>query len=260
MGDAAALFREYMGTGLMVIWYMISLVYLWINEKRKYLRLLFLYMPVILLLIYFNPLFARLVHDMAEGEIYYRILWLLPVTTVIAYTAVCIYGKFTDRRRAELFALCAVGMIAVSGSFVYSSPLFSKAENRYHMPDSVVHICDAIHVPGREVMALFPLELVSYVRQYDPLICMPYGREMTVDRWHYRDLLRDAMIEETIDVEKMVPLAREAGCHYCILPVNRKIKGDPKDYGWVIFGETDGYIIYRDPAIELVIPDWPPEE
>ena len=196
MGDAAALFREYMGTGLIVIWYMISLIYLWINEKRKYLRLLFLYMPVILLLVYFNPLFARLVYNVAEGEIYYRILWLLPITPVIAYTTVCIYGRFMDRRRADLFALCAVGMIAVSGSFIYSSPLFSKAENVWHMPDSVVHICDAIRVPGREVMALFPLELVSYVRQYDPTICMPYGREMTVDRWHNRDLLRDAMIED----------------------------------------------------------------
>ena len=99
MGDAAALFREYMGTGLIVIWYMISLIYLWINEKRKYLRLLFLYMPVILLLVYFNPLFARLVYNVAEGEIYYRILWLLPITPVIAYTTVCIYGRFMDRRR-----------------------------------------------------------------------------------------------------------------------------------------------------------------
>ena len=258
MGDAAALFREYMGTGLIVIWYMISLIYLWINEKRKYLRLLFLYMPVILLLVYFNPLFARLVYNVAEGEIYYRILWLLPITPVIAYTTVCIYGRFMDRRRADLFALCAVGMIAVSGSFIYSSPLFSKAENVWHMPDSVVHICDAIRVPGREVMALFPLELVSYVRQYDPTICMPYGREMTVDRWHYSDLLRDAMIEEIIDAEKMVPLAREAGCHYCILPVNQKIKGELKEYGWEIFGETDGYIIYRDPVIELVVPDGQP--
>lgn len=157
MGDVAALFREYMGTGLIVIWYMISLIYLWINEKRKYLRLLFLYMPVILLLIYFNPLFAKAVYHMAEGEIYYRILWLLPVTVVIAYTTVCIYDRFGDRRRADLFALCAAGMIGLSGSFVYSSPLFSRAENVYHMPDSVVHICDAIRVPGREVMALFPL-------------------------------------------------------------------------------------------------------
>ena len=59
--EIVVLFREYMGTGLIVIWFVISLLYLWINEKRKELRILFLYTPVILLLLYFNPLFARLV-------------------------------------------------------------------------------------------------------------------------------------------------------------------------------------------------------
>ena len=36
--DIVILFREYMGTGLIVIWFVVSLIYLWINEKRKDLR------------------------------------------------------------------------------------------------------------------------------------------------------------------------------------------------------------------------------
>ena len=71
--DAIALFREYAGTGLIVIWYVICLIYLWIREKRKYIRVLLLYAPVLLLLIYFNPLFAGLIYGLVGGEIYYRI-------------------------------------------------------------------------------------------------------------------------------------------------------------------------------------------
>lgn len=268
LSDVTGLFREYMGTGMIVIWYLVSLIYLWMKEKRTYLRILFLYMPVILLLIYFNPLFAQLVYEMAGDEIYYRILWLLPVTAVISYTCVCVSGQIAQSKPAQgsffhgrqelladLFSLCMAGALALSGSLIYTSPLFQKAENLYHVPDSVVHLCDAINVPGREVMAAFPLELVPYVRQYSPVTCMPYGREMTVDRWNRYDALSAAMEQETADLEVLVPLAREAGCHYCILPAGREVLGDPESYGWLRFGETDGYVIYRDTAVEL----WNPE-
>lgn len=265
--DVIELFQAYMGTGMIVIWYMISLVYLWINEKRKDLRILFLYFPVILLLVYFNPLFAGLVYRAAGGEVYYRILWLLPVTLTIAYACVQISrriagtqaapGSFFHGREgllADLAALSMAGAVAVSGSLIYSSPLFSRAENLYHVPDSVVHICDEINVPGREVMAVFPMELLPYVRQYSPVTCMPYGREMTVERWGYYHPLAEAMEQEIISLETLVPLVRQAGCHYCIFREDQKLQGDPEDYGWVEFGKTDGYVIYRDPATELVIP------
>jgi len=270
-----------MGTGLIVVLFFLALIYLWVHEKRKELRVLFLYMPIVLLLLYFNPVFARFVFRMSEGEIYYRILWLIPITVVLAYTCVCIYGqiergresadqKICDRggrtnrnffcRKEKHWLLsavavvCMAGGIMVSGSYIYSNPYFHEAENLYHVPNSVVHICDAIHVPGREVMAVFPLELVQYVRQYSPVTRMPYGREMTVERWKHDSSLCEAMEAEVVDMEELVPLVREAGCHYVILPVDKEMKGKPEDYGWIWFAEMDGYVIYRDPAMELVIP------
>lgn len=255
--DLTILFREYMGTGLIVIWYILCLVYLWVHEKRKHVRILFLYMPLALLLLYFNPLFAALVYRAADGEIYYRILWLLPMTAMIAYTCVCIYGRIqqTGRRRADLFALCAAGVIAVSGSYIYASPFFARAENMYHMPDAVVEICDAINVPGREVMAAFPQELVQYVRQYSPVTHMPYGRELLVDRWNNYHPLWEEMEAEVINLETLVPLSREYGCHYVIFRPDQKVRGNPEDYGWVRFGEAEGYTIYRDLQVELIVPD-----
>ena len=91
------LFREYMGTGLIVIIFCISLIYLWIKENRKYVRIMFIYVPVILLFLFFNPLFAVLLYDLAENEIYYRILWLLPITVTVAFAAVTLYGKLPKK-------------------------------------------------------------------------------------------------------------------------------------------------------------------
>ena len=250
---AIELFREYMGTGLIMIIFLISLVYLWVQEKRKYIRILLVYVPVILLCLFFNPLFAKIVYNMAGEEIYYRILWLLPVTVTVAFAAVTLYGQLSGKRRV-FFALAAAAGIMISGSFIYSDPYFQKAENLYHVPDSVVHICDAIVEPGREVQAVFPLELVQYVRQYEPTVCMPYGREMAVERWYYfQSELVDEMKRDTIELSRLAPLTKQESCHYIILPESKEVKGNPAEYGWEVFGRTDGYVIYRDTSFSLEI-------
>ncbi len=246
--DAVGLFRDYMGTGLIVIWFLLAIIYLFVNEKRKYVRIFFVYTPVALLLLYFNLLFSWFLFELMGDEIYYRILWLLPVTSVIAYACVCICGKVKEskgRRTAGVLVLGMAAVIAFSGSFVYNNPFFYKAENKYHMPDRVVHICDAIIVPGREVMAAFPPEFVQFVRQYSPLVCMPYGRETIVQGWGFESEIYDLMIAEEIDLEALNRAVLEERCHYVILQSSRRVKGDFADYKWELFCEMDGYSVYR---------------
>ena len=54
-------FQNFMGTGLIMGWYLLTLVYLWFTEKDRRRRVLLLYVPLAVLALYFNPLFARLV-------------------------------------------------------------------------------------------------------------------------------------------------------------------------------------------------------
>lgn len=254
--EAVGLFRNYMGAGMIVILFLLAVAYLLVNEKRKHVRVLFVYTPVALLLLYFNPLFARLLFEILGNEIYYRMLWLLPITPVIAYSAVCICGKAKESRGRGTAAVTALGMaavIALSGSFIYSNPFFYRAENKYHMPDRVVHICDAIIVPGREVMAAFPPEFVQFVRQYSPLVCMPYGRDALVERWGIESEVYDLMTAEEIDLEALNRAVLEQGCHYVILHSGRRVKGSFEECGWKLFCETDGYCVYRT-EYPLVIP------
>lgn len=245
---AIILFREYMGTGLIMIWFLVCLVYLFVKEEKKQIRILFLYVPVVLLLIFFNPLFGTLMDNYLGDEIYYRILWILPVTVVIAYTGVRIYAGLAGKKRG-VFSIFVVFMIIMSGSWIYANPFFSKAENLYHVPESVVHICDAIEIPGREVTAVFPLDMVQYVRQYSPVICMPYGREMLVEGWNEwasQDALCDAMEAEKTSALELGSLAREENCIYIVVSEEKKIEGDMRDGGYELFLETDGYRVYKD--------------
>jgi hypothetical protein len=249
---AIVLFREYMGTGLILIWFLLSVVYLFLREERKQVRILFVYVPIILLLLFFNPLFSKLMANYMGDEIYYRLLWLLPVTIVIAYTCVTICGRCFGRKR-WLFGLLALAIIMVSGKYIYSNSYFKKAENLYHVPDSVVHICDAIEIPGREVTAVFPLDMVQYVRQYSPVVCMPYGREIIVESWNewaIQNELCDAMEAETVRAEVLGELAREEGCIYIVVAESKDIQGSLTDAGYEVFLETDGYVVYKDVYFE----------
>ncbi len=248
--NAIILFQEYMGTGLIVIWFLISLVYLLLKEKRKHIRIVFVYVSMILLLVFFNPLLANVVYRMADDEIYYRILWLLPITIVIALAVTNIWGSLQGRQKAA-FGLVAAVLVMVSGGYIYSNPYFHKAENWYHVPQSVVDICDAIEVEGREVRAVFPVELLQYVRQYSPVVCMPYGREITVDRWNYYNELYDEMEAEEINAERVTALAREQECAYIVLPEDKKINGKLENHAFDLFATVEGYVIYIDATVDL---------
>lgn len=251
--EMLALFREYMGTALSVIGFVCALIFLWKYEKRKELRIIFIYVPLVLLLIYFNPWFAKLVQEPAGSGGYSRILWLIPFTMVVAYAIVYAYGILSQRKR-WIMVFGIVGLIVVSGNYMYQDPNFRKAENIYHVPDSVVHICDAIYAPGREVMAVFPEELLQYVRQYSPVTRMPYGQDVTERTDVAERMLYETMEADVIYLDKLVPLSREFSCHFIVLPVEKEIKGTPEYYGLVWIGETDGYAIYRDVEVELVVP------
>lgn len=235
------IFQNYMGTGLILIWFLLALIYLFFHEKRKPYRILLLYVPTLILLVFFNPLFYRLFEMAVGSEIYFRMGWLLPITVVIGYAVVLICDSLKGKK-GKAFAVVAVLVLMLSGKAVYSSPLFSRAENVYHVPQTVVEICDAIKVEGREVMAAFPDEFLLYVRQYSPVVCMPYGREA----FDYYNELNGEIMRDKPDVEKLSTLAKQAMCHYVVLQEGKVSAREMELYSYELFDNIRGYEIYKD--------------
>ncbi len=239
-------FQKYSGTGLLVCWFLVAWFYLFFCEKKKENRVLFVYMPAVLLLLFFNPLFYKVFGNLTEEAIYFRFLWLLPITMVIAYTVIKIYSKLKGVRQ-YVFVLLSFVLIVFSGRLVYLNPLFEKAENPYHVPQKVVEICDMIEVEGREVVAAFPREFILYVRQYSATVCMPYGRDV----FSYYDPFYSMMNEAVIEVEELAELAKQAGCHYIVLSEEKELDGNLEEYSYEVFGRVDKYVIYRDVDIYI---------
>ena len=241
------LLHHYAGSGLIITWYLASVIYLFLKERRKDRRILFVYVPAITVLLFLNPLFFYVFQRIMDEEIYYRMIWLLPMTVTLSYCIVRICGELKGKARLGFGILAAV-LTVVSGTLVYSSPIFTKAENLEHVPSEVVEICDMIRLPGREVMAAFPVEMIHFVRQYSPWICMPYGREILTGGFSE---LEYAMRYETVDAEKVAALAKAQSCHYVIISDEKKLMGSMEDYDYELIGKSGKYLVYRDKTMNF---------
>lgn len=237
-------YEKYVGTGMLAILFFAAVIYLFITEKNKTTRLIFLYVPSLLLILFFNPLFGKVVLKFTGGEIYWRILWLIPMAPVLAYTAVKIVLSVTGKKK--IFTAIALAFIVmVCGNLVYKNPGFIKAENIYHIPQTVVKLCEAIK-EDEIVRAAFPVEHIHYVRQYTQDIYMPFGREMMIKEWGGKDRLYDLTTSPVLDVAAIAEELRGRDTEYIVFHKDRQLLGRFEDYQFEFIYETDGYVVYRD--------------
>ena len=253
--ESLVIFKLYTGLKPLLLLALAAWLYLLIKEKNQNIRILFVYAPILIFLVFLFPLSRKLfVAAGLDGATYYRVLWTIPFGMVTAYGA-C---HFFCRHRRVGLAVSAV-LVMLCGSFVYKSSYISRAENLYHIPDTVIRICDLI-APEKEnshVMVVVPEELVYFVRQYDARIRMPYGREMIESQWDYYNEVHAAMEEtEEIDMEALIAAARKEYCQYLVLSPTRKVKGDPEKLGLTFLADIDGYRVYLDPETAKEVESW----
>jgi hypothetical protein len=246
--EIIAILTAYSGGRYLLLLYLAALVYLLFTEKEKRLRALIVYAPLTVLLVFLAPLFRwfYIAADL-DGETYYRVLWLLPMGVTIAYAGSALFAR---HRRIGLAVMVAV--IGLAGTFVYSSPLVTKAENLYNIPTATINVCDYILADAEldYINAAFPKEHVSYVRQYDSRIRLAFGREMLVERWGMENAVYEAMEgQEIIDVPALLAATRPDKVNYIVIHFSRPLTDNPENHGLTLLAEVDGLLIYRDEEV-----------
>lgn len=244
--ESVVIFKNYMGfheNGYLAFLYLLMLLYLWLAEKDKRRRAIFVYAPTLLLLMFFCPLFRKLfVKLLEDSETYYRLLWLLQMSIVTAYGVLSLCGRF---RRIGLGVMCA--LVVLCGDYVYDSEHITKAENAYHLPQDAIDIVDMVEPEEGRITVLVPADLIYYVRQYSTNIELPYGREMLIARWDYHHAMYEAMEKaDVIETEEFARLAREYPCAYVVLKSDRAVEEPLTDHGYVLYGQVGEYLIYQD--------------
>ena len=247
METAILLFKQYSGQGMIVTLFLIALVYLWFAEESREKRRLFVYLPICTLAMFFCPLIVFFLEKLAEEDVYWRMLWSIPMLIVIAYAAVCLIRKAEGIKRYISIAAFVL-LIGISGDYLYDNPGFLVAENPEHIPENVIEICDEIIVEGREIMACFPSEMLMYVTQYTSFVQMPYGREMFLrpDGAVMWNALYELVESENIDEKELAKELRAQNCHFVVLREGAVSSEDMENEDWLSYYETKGYEVYID--------------
>ena len=240
--------RLYQGESFMLALYLGALIFLFIKERDPLLRILLVYCPMCLLVLFLIPYTSKAYARLFEGETFYRLLWLLPQYASIAWAGIKLCGK-----HFYLSLAAAAVLIILAGRYSYQGIYVDRAENPYHLPQEVVEVCDAI-LPenGDMVCAVFPDEMLHFVRQYSSRIIMPYGRETIVESWGADNPFHRLMLEGSIETGELSVTAKGFHCNYIILHEDQEFQEPLQDYGYVLEKVIKGYAIWRDTTIK-----WP---
>lgn len=169
--------NNYWGDSVFPYLLAIALLYLLIFKRKKKTTRYVLGYVFLALFLFFFPYTAKIIQKCIGENVYWRVLWLVPSTPVIALAMT----EFIRGRKAVLqpvlLVLCTA-VIVLGGKEFYTEGYYHKVNNYQQVPDVVAGICElAKQDAGGEKFLLVADEYVSsYIRVYDPSIYLPFGR------------------------------------------------------------------------------------
>ncbi|MDE7416338.1 MAG: hypothetical protein K2N44_08560 [Lachnospiraceae bacterium] len=227
--------------------FLIALLFLWVTEKDRKLRIVLLYLVAAIGIVFLCPIYAW-VGMKIDADIYYRVLWSLPIGILVCYSAVKLMIHFKAFVSKVLVLILTVLMIAVNGELVYTNSFHIRSVNAYHIPQQVIDVADALKLDNYKPIAVLPAELLPFFRQYSADVFTPYGRNILEPAWTFQNDLYDAMEGDrtAYDVAEVARCARNHHCAFVVLSCAKQMNGSMEEQGYFLFRFVQGYFIYMD--------------
>lgn len=251
-------YQSYCGTGTQFLLFLVALFFLMMVKHKKKLYTVMTQYSCFILLIMICPVTAVIIMDYLIGEeVYWRMFWLLPIPIMIAAAGVEVTALAKKRSRKICVLLMVIAMIMLSGEWVYDSDTITMAQNVEKIPEQVEEVCNAISADALQneievKKVVVPKELLSYIRQYDATIEMPYGRNGIKDNEHLSENLKqivDLMGEDEVDYFLLSGYLKQEACNYLVLDKDRA-SAELENYGYMQVTQTDEYMVYRCDDLE----------
>lgn len=227
--------------------FLVALLFLWRTEADKSLRVVLVYLVAATGAIFLCPVYAW-VGMKIDADIYYRVLWSLPVGILVCYSAVKLMTRFRASASRALVLVLAVLAIAMNGKLVYTHSFHIRSVNAYHIPQQVIDVADALRLDNYRPIAVLPAELLPFFRQYTADVFTPYGRNILEPAWTFHSDLYDAMEGDrnAYDVAEVARCARDNHCAFVVLSCAKQMNGSMEEEGYFLFRFVQGYFIYMD--------------
>lgn len=201
---------------------------------------------LLMLAVFFFPVTAWILQKCIGAEVYWRVLWAVPVVPLLAYTGTRLV-RMSKKRIAQAAVLAVMlGVTVISGKSIYDGN-YSRVHNYQQVPDEVAHVCNLINAHRGDGDALLATDnnLSPYIRVYDPSIRMPYGRlgrgaKAEIDRTIYHDI--------NFESDKYAEIAQNAkhrGCTYLAICIyNEEQQKEIEAEGYVLLDFVNQYGVF----------------
>lgn len=234
-------FLQYKGNGMYMALFLIGMLYIFLKEKDKKMRFLFLYFPLAVFAVVLNPIFNKCVGGIFKGSVYWRLFWILPMGITIAYCLIKFVQEQKDKVQKVVVAISLVVILIISGETMYSEGVFPKLGNLYKLPDDAVWVAQLIGADESEdKKALVPDTLVPYIRQIDANIKLAYRRNP--EGYQNNNLVRELAAG---NVEFIATYAIENDCNYVVFNGGVVLTDKMENYGFEKMNQTVFYVIYK---------------
>lgn len=244
-GNIIAEYSRYTGTGIFMVLFFVCLVVIAISDKNYSNRTVLLFGSLFTLILIFFPGMYYLYTRFVDVNTYWRMWWLVPMGIGLAYVGT---NLIKDHRITGF--LLAFFIFILGGRLVYTSnPFFGKAANPYKIDGTVMSLCDYLDkVEEDDIVVAVAPELLTIVRQYDPYLYMPYGREQLDinwgNNWGYSNKFYEVMCDDNVDFSKLREQCGAFDTKYLIINNLKTYINSPEEYGFKYHVTMGNYDIY----------------
>lgn len=234
-------YSSFQGTGMYLALFFISMLYIFLKEENKKKKGLLVYFPILVLIVTLNPIFNKIVGSIFTRTVYWRVFWMLPIDLTIIYAFIKFVKSRNEKKEKIIVEISLMLILIISGGLVYNKDNFLKLGNLYKLPDEHVRIAQLIGADTTEYKkAIVPEDMVGKIRQIDSSILLSYRRNP--EGYNDEPIVHYLYAGE---VALVVDEAIKENCNYVVYRKVTVLKEPMEDYGFVKFGETENYAIYK---------------
>ena len=226
-------FKAFLGEGktILILYGISILVVLWKgNEEQKNIGVI---LPLILILLVFNPLLTKLYIKLVTNSTYWRLYWLVPIEITITMATILIYDRISERKLKYIFCVLIAILFMVSGKYMYTEERgFSGFENFEKIPQYIIdethYIAENTEKKTKVVAPPEPWESCM-MRQYNTNIILlhsrnayAFGEEREKFEKQYQEIYFTT--KECYDIEKINDLKEQYAVEWIILPKGKSLE------------------------------------
>ncbi len=245
-----SVWKQYWGEGLYPYLLFAAALYLFLFHRKKAASRQMLLYTTVFLFLFFFPASAWIIQRCIGPEVYWRVLWLLPVVPLVAYAGTEFVEGFGKSRILQGTAFLAVIVLIVCcGKSVWQAGNYTAVHNYPQVPDEAAQVCRLVNEQKETDETLYLAAddyLAAYIRVYDPSIYMPYSRGGK-GAAHAASLeLYQELSAPSPNGARVGELAKKLGCNYLTCAA---LSGEQQalleQAGYYLLGTMDRYAVYK---------------